>query len=300
MNNSDLYKRVKEYILERHCSSGGFCFYKLEEPNGADTFYAISVLNLLGFKYYDTETVKYLKDLQHEDGGYDSIFSAFYSIKSLGLLYENPRLSPTQYIVEKLRGYHLDAERLPAEITSVFKRLLYLVDLYYYLEIHQNFGADQPVIDFVLSFQNKDKGFGYSRSSLSETSKALSILKLLDFNINDLNCETFIQECETSICGFTDIPNTSLSYIEYLDAGVLASYLLHLKPSYLRACTEFIKNCQTRSGGFSRSPNTGIATMEDTYYGVHSLIIIDNIYQEKWDEKENLGGLNGREHMSIY
>lgn len=280
MNSSDLYKKVLEYILERHCEIGGFCFYKLEEPNGADTYYALSILDLLGYKYRDDATLKYLKDLQHEDGTYDSIFSAFYSIKGLSLLNEKPKLDPTQYIAEKLRGYHIDAERLPAEVTSVFKRLLYLVDLYCSLEMRQDSGLKGPIIDFVLEFQNKDRGFGYSRSSLSETSKALMILRLLDSNIKALRCESFIKRCETPIYGFTDIPNTSLSYIEYLNAGILACSLVGTEPSYLNSCVDFINNCQTKTGGFSRSAHAGIATMEDTFYAIQSLSIIHSQFVE--------------------
>ena len=34
--------------MDRKCRDGGFCFYRLEEPNGLDTYSALSVLHLLG------------------------------------------------------------------------------------------------------------------------------------------------------------------------------------------------------------------------------------------------------------
>lgn len=45
----DLVKsRNLHYVMERKCEGGGFCFYRLEEPNCSDTYYALSILNFLG------------------------------------------------------------------------------------------------------------------------------------------------------------------------------------------------------------------------------------------------------------
>ena len=40
-------QKTIRYISERQCASGGYCFYRLDEPNAADTLYALASLALL-------------------------------------------------------------------------------------------------------------------------------------------------------------------------------------------------------------------------------------------------------------
>lgn len=46
LSTDDLKEKVIYYVKERKCNGGGFCFYRLEEPNGSDTYYAIHSLSL--------------------------------------------------------------------------------------------------------------------------------------------------------------------------------------------------------------------------------------------------------------
>ena len=57
-------ERTINYVTRCRCVEGGFCFYRLEEPNASDTYYALSILNLLGIDIEDDDTVFYLKNLQ--------------------------------------------------------------------------------------------------------------------------------------------------------------------------------------------------------------------------------------------
>ena len=74
MTNDHLRQRVLDYVIDRQCRKGGFCFYKLEEPNGLDTYSALSLLNLLDVSFKDEKTVAYLQNMQNDDGSYDSVF----------------------------------------------------------------------------------------------------------------------------------------------------------------------------------------------------------------------------------
>ena len=38
---------IINYIKERECENGGYCFYRQEEPNSSDTYYAIATQKLL-------------------------------------------------------------------------------------------------------------------------------------------------------------------------------------------------------------------------------------------------------------
>ena len=50
-------ERTINYVTRCRCVEGGFCFYRLEEPNASDTYYALSILNLLGVDIEDDDTV---------------------------------------------------------------------------------------------------------------------------------------------------------------------------------------------------------------------------------------------------
>jgi hypothetical protein len=273
--DESLRQRVIQYVLERKCLSGGFCFYKLEEPNGSDTWFALSILDLLHYEIKDESTVNFLKAMQHPDGSYDSIYSAFYSIKSLSLLGAEPAEDPRPYILRNLGSYRFDARRLPAEVISLFKRTSFLVDLYETTGLDTGNDVHDKIIEFILRFRNEDGGFGHLRSTLHETSRALEMLRRLGYPLDGLGAESFIRRCETPVTGFTDIPRTSLGYLEFVHAGVRASHLLGCRPHYSKQCTAFVLNCQSRNGGFSRTPHGGIATMEDTWHAMHALMHIE-------------------------
>ncbi|MBN1829564.1 MAG: hypothetical protein JW884_10530 [Deltaproteobacteria bacterium] len=270
MNNLDQRERIIEYVLARRCESGGFCFYKLDEPNGSDCYYALSILNQLDVPFHDDKTVAWLQNMQHDDGSYDSIFNAFYSLKSLRFLNEKPTRDLAPYLLKHLQHYAVDVRKLPAEILSIFKRLIYLVDLYRTVEMERDEMIESNIIRFIFSFENEDRGFGYIQSNLTETSRALAILDMLDYPVKELETEQFIRRCEMPLFGFTDVPHSSLSYMEYIHAGVLASSIISYRPRYHDRCVDFILNCQNKSGGFSRSPHAGIATMENAYYAISS------------------------------
>jgi len=265
---------VTKYILQCLCPSGGFCFYGLDEPNGADTYFALSTLNLLDFNFADENTTVYLQNLQRHDGSFESIFAAFYAVNSLRILGKTPLFDQSDYVTTNISQYKFDVNKLPAEMTAAFKRTFYLVSLYHDLANAVDNTIGEGMIQFILQFANADKGFGISRSSLAETALALKILKLLNYPVGQLSTPDFIHACETLTGGFTNIPGTSLSFIEYIHAGLTASSLAYYHPLYPEQCLAFILNCQTRTGGFSRTTHGGIATLEYTFLAVDSLTLL--------------------------
>lgn len=263
--------RLIDYTKTRRCRRGGFCFYRLEEPNGSDTYYALSIFNILGIAFHDDRTIRYLIEQQNEDGSYKGIFSAYYALHSLSLMGEQPAHDPSAYVLEHFKHYRFDVQSLPAEVTALFKKLLFLIDLCSGLGIDIPQEKKTEIIDFVLSFKRGEGGFGRGLSSLVETAQAASILKLFGYPIKALNIDTFIRSCETPVSGFTGVPGTSLSYIEYVNSGIRASELITYRPHYANECFRFIIDCQTKTGGFSRGNSSGISTLENSYYAVDSL-----------------------------
>lgn len=274
LSSNGLKDRVLQYVMDRKCRDGGFCFYRLEEPNGLDTYSALSVLHLLGVPLHDKKTVAFLQGMQNGDGSYDSVFMAFYSFKSLHLAGREPVRDPWPYILRHIRADRVDADKLPAEVTSVYKRMAFLVDLYVTFKGNSDPLVEKNIRDFVMSFHNSDQGFGYRQSTLGETARALRMLTRLNYPVQKLSVLDFIRKCETPSCGFTDIPGTSLSYLEYIHAGALAAFLTGYRIRYLDQCTDFIRSCQNRTGGFSRVMHGGIATLEDTFCAIQSLKLL--------------------------
>jgi hypothetical protein len=79
----EIKEQAVNYVMDRKCKEGGFCFYRLEEPNASDTYYALSIMNLLDINFKDENTLAYLRSLQNNHGSYQSFYSAFYSVNSL-------------------------------------------------------------------------------------------------------------------------------------------------------------------------------------------------------------------------
>ena len=272
MDKGRLKKRAINYIMARRCREGGFCFYRLQEPNGSDTYYALSALSLLGMDRKDLDTMQYLKNLQKEDGSYDNIFSAYYTLKSLIVLRGRPDYDPTNYIRNIARNCTLDSNELPVWTVSMFNNLYCLIDLCLSLNIKLEQEIMKDIVASILAFMKEDKGFGNTRSTLLETSQALATLKKLNYPVDSLNVENFIKRCEDPNHGFTGVPSTSMSYLEQVHGGLAACHILSYKPRYLDQCISFVKGCQNHNGGFARQ--RGISTLEDTYYAIHSLSIL--------------------------
>jgi len=68
---------VIKYAQARRCRKGGFCFYRLEEPNGSDTYYALSIFNILGVAFHDERTIRYLESPE-EVKSLDNVISYVY------------------------------------------------------------------------------------------------------------------------------------------------------------------------------------------------------------------------------
>jgi len=116
----NLRERILAYVEDRRCREGGFCFYRMEEPNGSDTYFALSILHWLDTPPGNARTATYLQKMQHGDGSYDSIFAAFYSLKSLLMLDIQPSNDLWPYILKHARRDRIHPDQLPDEKRRVF------------------------------------------------------------------------------------------------------------------------------------------------------------------------------------
>ncbi len=262
------------YIVKRRCHKGGYCFYRQEEPNLSDTYFALASQKMLGIESGDEKTLNFIHNTQRSNGSYFSITYAYYALKSLSILNGKPLYSPEFFILINLRLYH--PKNLLPGTSSVFRNLLFVISLMNTLDLVIPPDSREFVIEFVLSFQNRDMGFGVEHSTLLETSHAINILNSIDYTFEQLETSSFISKCEHSVFGFTNIPSTSLSYLEYIHAGLVISQLLDYEINHFSQCRDFVLNCQTNKGGFARCVG-GIATLENTFYAVNSLTILESL-----------------------
>jgi hypothetical protein len=264
-----LIKKAACYILERHLKDGGFCFYRLNEPSGADTYWAIASLKALGVPFKDKNTVRFLKEFQHPDGSYESVYHAYYAIKGLWLLNEEPDSDPVSYILNNVRSH--DVNRLPTGTASIFKGLYHVIDLSHLLKMTLGKTLKKEISRFVLRYQKDSAGFGHPHATLVDTCHALMILAWLGHPTERLGTENFIKKCESPVFGFVNVPRSAPAFIEHIFAGTSSSVVLSRKPRYIERCTEFATGCQRRNGGFSRTTHGGIATLEYTFLAVCTL-----------------------------
>src|SRR5208337_3892407 len=91
-----------QYISERRCASGGYCFYRLDEPNAADTLYALASLALLDAVPDDPVTLSYLHAFQRTDGSFSNVNVGHAVCRSLVILDERPHIDPAGWILSFL------------------------------------------------------------------------------------------------------------------------------------------------------------------------------------------------------
>jgi len=265
-----LGERTSRYILERQCRSGGFCFYRLEEPNGADTFYALATLKMLGHTVHSESTRRFLEANQKPDGSYDNLYQAYYAIRGLNYLGDRPRQDPRPYLREQLEAFPVENATLETQL----KRLKLLIELCLELQIAIPSAKRKEMIDFILACHNEDGGFGVPSSNLLISYYALTCLDAIAFSLESLGSERFLRACEHPVHGFLNVPDMAPSFLEHILAGAESCRVLGYVPAYRGACRRFVVHCQSTNGGFSRSPG-GLPTLQDTYRAVLAWVTLD-------------------------
>ena len=266
----DLKARTIRYILERQCKSGGFCFYRLEEPNGADTFYALATLHLLGTGIDDLPTIRFLKESQAEDGSYHNLYQAYYAIKGLRFMGSRPRQDPRPYLATQIEHFRMENISLETSL----KRLDLLTELCKDLEVAIPRPQRREITAFILTHRHGDGGFGNPTSTLLASATAVQSLKRLGMPRETLEVTRFFKTCEHPVHGFLNVPNMAPSFLEHIHAGLVLSRALASPPRYPKVCRRFVVRCQDPNGGFARTSH-GLPTLADTYLAIHSLSILD-------------------------
>jgi hypothetical protein len=280
-----------QYISERRCPSGGYCFYRLDEPNAADAWYALSSLSMLGGLSRDRQTESLILSLQREDGSFSSIYIGYYSLKSLHLLGISPRVLPVAWI-DKQNPVPTFSGARSVESTSYFETAFLFVQLCLISGIQPGTDLRSSMIEMVLSRLHPDGGFGYHRSTLVETRHAVAILLFLGHPLDLHGVKRFITLCENRTYGFMNIPGACPSFLEHFHAGIAVSSLIGYESCIFPRCRQILLTLQSANGGFVRSIYGGSPTLEFTFLALEGLHLIDSFF-----DRIPCGRKTGMQHL---
>jgi len=263
-----------EYIRERRCDSGGYCFYRLDEPNAGDTFHALASLAILDALPVDDEVTRdYLYTFRNPEKHFSNVNVRYAVARSLLLLGEKPEDDPASWILPFLIPPS-DGIR-PVESSSLFEQLYLLADLCTIQQVTIPSEKKAQIITALLHHQHTDTGFGNPVSTIIETADALAILAALGHPVLLTGSTEFLKQCEDPASGFLAVPGSKPGYLEHIHAGVRACSVIGYQSPVLDRCREFILRCHVGNGGYVRSIFGGSATLENTWLALDTLAMIE-------------------------
>ncbi|NMB56576.1 hypothetical protein GYA19_01395 [Candidatus Beckwithbacteria bacterium] len=269
---------IIQYLQARHLSDGGYFFARVTPSSALDTMCAVETLKLLNSKQIPiSEIMRFFKN-EDKEGNLKCISSLFFAVQTYKALKidisEFKKYSPfilentTNKNIFKKKKFKAKAEtKFLLSDNSVNTLYLDLVegevkDLYYLTFLCKNFNineANQNIIDFILSLENTDGGFGNIKGSeLSTTYYALKILKKLNYPLVKLK----------KTINFLKRQIERANYLEEYFWAVESFILLKISIPRQSSLLSFLIACQKGNGGFARSQFIGIANIEQTYQAV--------------------------------
>lgn len=277
--------RIIAYIEDKQLSDGGFFFAKVEPSSGADTYYAVRSLRLLGSEPSNITAIRKFWQTERKCGNISDLNSLYFYTqvaRDLRLPIEKDE-DFSHIITDALGSSRLFRRRhytgiIPKDplsdpsANSVYTDFLEgeLRDLYYLHTLMQIYGIhdkEGKIPKFVLSLQNDDGGFGKIGGSQSATTfYALEILK----GEGGLHPHGKINDYVRS-------DSHTVYYLEDLFWQMSCRKILHIPLPDRSYIIDFLNDCSRTDGGFSRSRNMGISTLEYTYYAVSLLTIFGGI-----------------------
>ena len=267
---------VEQYVRLRECQGGGFCFYRLDEPNLFDTFFAVHTLALLGNDpVMLPKTMAFTRKFFAQPLALGSLWGALYGAAILNL-YGDP--IPKRDELQDLIRRYLEQKLTRGgqrETTSSLELMNYAVETMAKLGGLDSHGLRQKIRDYLLGFRNDDGGFGRV-SSLKDTFLVSNMLCRVEYPIDECSVpREFILRCENEEYGFTAVPGSSPAFLEDVYFGLSLCSLFNIQPHFTSAIVRFLCGCQSALNGFRRSHLLGITTLEYTYMAVRALSLVE-------------------------
>jgi hypothetical protein len=277
-------EKLRNFVLSRRGSDGGFTFCKPLPSSLPETYYAVYVLKSIDAEIPDRGAlVDFLYGSIREE-----VYAIFYTLSCLTLLEERlPDFSG--FLLERLEEILQRLEPPSQEPSQTMRVMDYggttatysfnmpsiLREVYTITSSLRLLRKSIPdeVRDFVERFR-KGGGFGIGSPNLQETHYCLFVL-----NRGGENIIAFIGQHECPAGGFTKSPGSYPPYLEETYHALSSLKLLEFRYSgnevqKIHKIQKYIASLQNPNGGFRRSIYGGISTLEDSYYAVASLRIV--------------------------
>ncbi|AGK61629.1 Uncharacterized protein conserved in archaea [Archaeoglobus sulfaticallidus PM70-1] len=266
--SKNLCKKIIRYVQSRRVENG-FAFCKPLPPSLAETYYSLSILTSLGLKIDDkNKIVKFLLNSVKKEP-----YSLFYTLQSLRLLGEDiPDYRETLYTLgENIIGrIHRPVREIDkGGITATYSfdspnilRELYLINSC--LKLY----SERLNLHMILKNFRSQGGFGLKFPNLRDT------FYCIDFVEDKKETAEFIKKFEVE-GGFAKSPKSYPPYLEETYYAISSLYKLNYTLDAPEKTRNFILTLQNPDGGFRRSIYCGISTLENTFYAVKSLEMID-------------------------
>ena len=261
------------YVNSTRSDDGGYCFYRLNESNVADTFYAVYVLTALNRPVPEPElTADFLQQRQGSDGSFQSVYSADYVLRGLDLLGVPPLFDPSDFLHSQLERTLSVASQPYYELSNSFLQSLgRAVAILALWHEEPSPPVKTEVVAAVSEYKRPEGGFGVDHASVYSTYNAA---QALSFSPADclVGVSQWIRRCEWKTGGFSQTPVNTPNYLDEIHRGLFIMRAVNERPSYPQQTARFIGQLQNANGGFRRAADSGISSLESAYYALKALM----------------------------
>ncbi|MGC8600815.1 MAG: prenyltransferase/squalene oxidase repeat-containing protein [Thermoprotei archaeon] len=287
-------RAIARYVEERQLEDGGFFFAReANTPSAEDTFYAIETMLALGLKVPRMErVVNYLRGMQKADGSFPSIEVARYVIEALadmGVNYDMGRGFRSWLLSNSVHDFWLRSKsQIALELFEAATTVLRITDALKEVDVDE-------LVRSLSSFESEEGGYGVKVATLSNTYYAVRSLWNLGLNVSGA-CEEFLSKCEVAGVGFSERPTTYPPVISDMYHGIWLAKATGYAIADPDGVRKFVLTFMNGNGGFRYFPEMGISTLENTYYAVESLSLLEGKDLAREKVESSLKGLQQAAH----
>ena len=266
-------RQLVAYVNSTRSDDGGYCFYRLNESNVADTFYAVYALTALNRPVPEPElTADFLQQRQGSDGSFQSVYSADYVLRGLDLLGVPSLFDPNDFLHSQLKGTLSIVSQPYYELSNSFLQSLgRAVAILALRHEEPSPPVKAEVVAAVSQYKRPEGGFGVDHASVYSTYNAA---QALSFSPSDClaGISQWIQRCEWKTGGFSQTPVNTPNYLDEIHRGLFIMRAVNERPRYPQQTARFIGHLQNANGGFRRAVDSGISNLENAYYALKALV----------------------------
>jgi uncharacterized protein len=261
------------YVESTRSDDGGYCFYRLNESNAADTFYAVYVLTALNRPVPEPGlTADFLQQRQRSDGSLQSVYLADYVLRGLDLLGVPPLFDPGEFLHSQLKGTLSIASQPYYELSYSFLESLGRAAALLALRHEEPSPAIKTeLVAAVRPYKRPEGGFGADHASIYSTYNAV---QALSFSSSEClaGVSQWIRRCEWKTGGFSQTPMNTPNYLDEIHRGLFIMRAVNERPRYPHETARFIGQLQNANGGFRRAADSGISNLENAFYALKALV----------------------------